>query len=236
MVQPISSLPFHGGVFAAQLESDCAELRLPLTTDQIDLLLNYLAQMIKWNKTYNLTAIRSPEQMLLHHIVDSLAIIPEFAARLAASSARILDVGSGAGLPGIVLAIVRPDWEVSCIDAVEKKVAFIRQMASVLKLPNLKAIHGRVEAEQDASYDVVTSRAFASLQDFAALSGRLVKDQGILVAMKGMTPEDEIEALKDQGVWEVEEITRLMVPRLSAQRCLVWMKRKSEQSETSSIE
>lgn len=221
-----SSLPFHGGVFAAQLESDCAELRLPLTTDQVDHLLNYLAQMIKWNKTYNLTAIRSPDQMLTHHIVDSLAVVPEFAARLAGLPAKVLDVGSGAGLPGVVLAIVRPDWHISCIDAVEKKVAFIRQMASVLALSNLQGIHGRVEAESEASYDLVTSRAFASLQDFAALAGRLVKPDGRLVAMKGMVPDDEIEALKDQGVWEVEEITRLMVPRLSAQRCLIWMKRR----------
>lgn len=217
--------PFNGAVFAAQLEADCAALRLPLDHPRIDLLLNYLAQMLRWNSTYNLTAIRDPEQMLLHHITDSLSVVPELALRLAGREAHILDVGSGGGLPGVVLAICRPEWQVLCVDAVEKKTAFVTHVAGVLRLPNLSARHARVEELEPAQSDVVISRAFASLQDFAALAGRHVKSGGVLAAMKGHPPEDEMQSLKDQGVWHVEGVTTLHVPRLSARRCLVWMDR-----------
>ncbi|WP_369824705.1 16S rRNA (guanine(527)-N(7))-methyltransferase RsmG [Pigmentiphaga sp. NML080357] len=217
--------PFNGAVFAAQLEADCAALRLPLDHPRIDLLLNYLAQMLRWNGTYNLTAIRDPAQMLLHHITDSLSVVPELAQRLAGRDARILDVGSGGGLPGVVLAICRPEWQVRCVDAVEKKTAFVTHVAGVLRLPNLSAEHGRVEELEPAESDIVISRAFASLQDFAALAGRHVRQGGVLAAMKGHPPEDEMQSLKDQGVWRVEGVTTLYVPRLSARRCLVWMDR-----------
>jgi len=217
--------PFNGAVFAAQLESDCAVLRLPLDHARIDLLLNYLAQMLRWNRTYNLTAIREPEQMLLHHITDSLSVVPELAQRLAGQPASILDVGSGGGLPGVVLAICRPEWQVRCVDAVEKKTSFIKHVAGVLRLPNLDATHARVEELEPAECDIVVSRAFASLHDFAALAGRHVKPGGRLAAMRGHPPEDEIQALKDQGAWQVEGVTTLYVPRLSARRCLVWMDR-----------
>jgi 16S rRNA (guanine527-N7)-methyltransferase len=220
--------PFNGAVFAAQLETDAAKLRLPLRHAQIDALLNYMALMIRWNATYNLTAIRDPQQMLLHHIVDSLTIVPELAQRLQGSPASFLDVGSGGGLPGVVLAIVNPDWTVCCVDAVEKKVAFVRQVASMLKLPNLTATHSRVEAMPLAEADIVISRAFASLQDFAALAGRHVRKGGLLTAMKGHPPEDEMAAIRDQRQWAVEGVTNLFVPRLSAQRCLVWMKRVAD--------
>lgn len=217
--------PFNGSVFAAQLESDCATLRLPLLNAQIDQLLNYLAQMLRWNRTYNLTAIREPEQMLLHHITDSLAVVPELAQRLLGRPATFLDVGSGGGLPGVVLAIVRPEWHVTCVDAVEKKSTFIRHVASVLKLSNLESVHARVELLEPTDSDVVISRAFASLHDFAALAGRHVRQGGVLAAMKGHPPEEEMISLKDQGVWAVEGVTPLYVPRLSARRCMVWMGR-----------
>lgn len=223
--------PFNGAVFAAQLEADCAALRLPLDYARIDLLLNYLAQMLRWNRTYNLTAIRAPEQMLLHHITDSLSVVPELAQRLAGQSARILDVGSGGGLPGVVLAVCYPEWQVCCVDAVEKKTAFIKHVAGVLQLDNLDAVHARVEALEPAECDIVISRAFASLQDFAALAGRHVKPGGRLVAMKGHPPEDEMQSLKDQGVWQVEGVTTLYVPRLSARRCLVWMDRVESEAD-----
>ncbi|MDX3906245.1 MAG: 16S rRNA (guanine(527)-N(7))-methyltransferase RsmG [Pigmentiphaga sp.] len=222
--------PFNGAVFAAQLESDCAALRLPLDHSRIDLLLNYLAQMLRWNRTYNLTAIRAPEQMLLHHITDSLAVVPELAQRLAGQSAKILDVGSGGGLPGVVLAICCPEWDVRCVDAVEKKTAFVQHVAGVLRLPNLQAIHARVEELEPEDCDVVISRAFASLHDFAALAGRHVKPGGVLAAMKGHPPEEEMQSLKDQGLWRVEGVTTLYVPRLSARRCLVWMDRIENES------
>ncbi|WP_345249853.1 16S rRNA (guanine(527)-N(7))-methyltransferase RsmG [Pigmentiphaga soli] len=207
-------------------------MRLPLADTQVDRLLNFLALMLRWNRTYNLTAIREPGQMLLHHIIDSLAVVPELAQRLAGQPASLLDVGSGGGLPGVVLAVARPEWRVVCVDAVEKKAAFVRHVAGVLKLPNLEAVHGRVEALAPAESDVVISRAFASLPDFAALAGRHVRPDGVLAAMKGQTPDDEIAALKDQGLWQVEGVTPLNVPRLSARRCLVWMTRLETSGET----
>ena len=222
--QPVQQT-FDVPVFAAQLEADGAGLRLPLTRDQIQLLLAYLAQMMRWNRTYNLTAIREPEQMLLHHITDSLSVVPEFAQRLEGQPAKIYDVGSGGGLPGVVLAILRPAWQVGCVDAVEKKMAFVRQMSGVLTLPNLRALHARVEDLPPAGCDIVISRAFASLNDFASLAGRHVRNDGTLVAMKGKVPEDEIQALHQQGAWRVEDIQALQVPELDAQRCLIWMRR-----------
>ncbi|WP_299451035.1 16S rRNA (guanine(527)-N(7))-methyltransferase RsmG [uncultured Pigmentiphaga sp.] len=225
--------PFNGAVFAAQLEADCATLRFPLDHRRIDLLLNYLAQMARWNATYNLTAIRDPEQMLLHHITDSLAVVPELAFRLCGQDARIMDVGSGGGLPGVVLAICRPEWQVCCVDAVEKKTAFVTHVAGMLGIPNLSARHARVEELQPAGNDIVISRAFASLQDFAALAGRHVKPGGRLVAMKGHPPEDEMQSVKEQGVWRVEAVTPLQVPRLSARRCLVWMNRIADDASPS---
>ena len=221
----LTDAPFNGSVFADKLAADCATLRLPLSNIQIDRLLNYLAQMVRWNRTYNLTAIREPEQMLLHHIVDSLAVVPELAQHLHGKPARILDVGSGGGLPGVVLAIAKPDWEVCCVDAVEKKTSFVRHIASVQALKNLSAVHSRVEDLALTNSDIVISRAFASLQDFAALAGRHVRQGGSLVAMKGHPPEEEITTVRDQGAWRVNGVTPLYVPRLSARRCLVWMDR-----------
>lgn len=221
----LSGAPFNGGVFADKLAADCATLRLPLSNLQIDQLLNYLAQMLRWNRTYNLTAIREPEQMLLHHIVDSLAVVPELAQYMVGRPAKILDVGSGGGLPGVVLAIAQPDWTVCCVDSVEKKTSFVRHISSVQGLKNLTAAHSRVEDLALTDSDIVISRAFASLQDFAALAGRHVKPGGTLVAMKGHPPEEEITTVRDQGDWRVTGVTPLYVPRLSARRCLVWMDR-----------
>lgn len=145
----------------------------------------------------------------------------------AGSGARVklFDVGSGGGLPGVVLAIMRAHWDVTCVDAVEKKTAFVRQMAGALGLPNLQAAHTRIEQLEPAQCDVVISRAFASLQDFAKLAGRHVREGGTLVAMKGKVPDDEIQALQQHGHWTVERIEPLVVPALDAQRCLIWMRR-----------
>jgi 16S rRNA (guanine527-N7)-methyltransferase len=223
----IEGAPFNGAVFADQLAADCAALRLPLSNHQIDQLLNYLAQMLRWNRTYNLTAIREPEQMLLHHITDSLAVVPELAQHMSGKAASIMDVGSGGGLPGVVLAIALPEWKVCCVDAVEKKSTFVRHVSGVLGLKNLSAVHARVEDLQPADSDIVISRAFASLQDFAALAGRHVRVGGALVAMKGHPPEEEMITLSDLKVWAVGGVTPLYVPRLSARRCLVWMHRNT---------
>ena len=209
-----------------QLMQACESLQLPLSQSQIDQLLQYLAQMQRWNRTYNLTAIRDPEQMLVQHLLDSLSVVNPL-SRVAdpVASAKLYDIGSGGGLPGVVIAITRPTWQVSCVDAVEKKMAFVRQMSGVLSLSNLRAVHSRVEDLAPAECDIVTSRAFASLSDFASLAGRHVRNDGTLVAMKGKIPDDEIQALHQQGQWTVENIQALQVPQLDAQRCLIWMRR-----------
>ncbi|MFY2610022.1 16S rRNA (guanine(527)-N(7))-methyltransferase RsmG [Achromobacter ruhlandii] len=190
-------------------------------------LLDYLAQMQRWNRTYNLTAIRDPRQMLVQHLFDSLAAVGPFSHALGApgTPAKIYDVGSGGGLPGVVLAVMRPEWSVTCIDAVEKKTAFVRQMTGTLALPNLQARHARIETLEPAGCNIVTSRAFASLEDFAMLAGRHVGNDGTLVAMKGKVPDDEIQALHARGEWQVDHIQPLQVPELQAERCLIWMRR-----------
>lgn len=219
--------------FYDQLTQACDALSLTPTVQQKERLLEYLSQIIKWNKTYNLTAIRLPEQALVQHIFDGLAVIQPIQQYLferePPSKKKILDVGSGAGLPGVVIAIMVPEVSVTCIDTVEKKMTFVRQVSGVLGLTNLQAIHQRVELYESESYDVVISRAFASLQDFATLAGQRTNVEGRLVAMKGKKPKDEILKLEKQTTWCAESIQTLTVPQLNAQRCLVWLKRKGTQ-------
>lgn len=210
-----------------QLAQAVQTLGLSLSAKQQNLLLVYLSQMQRWNKTYNLTAIRDPQQMLVQHVVDSLAVVKPIHEAIGHNTqATIADIGSGAGLPGVVLAVASSQWAVHCVDAVEKKMAFVRQMAGVLELPNLKALHGRVEELVPLQADIVVSRAFASLLDFATLAGRHVGETGSLVAMKGRVPEDEIAQLHAQGQWKVQSVQQLQVPLLPAQRCLVWISRQ----------
>ena len=183
-------------------------LGLKLSDVQIDKLLTYLEQMDRWNRVYNLTAIRDPEQMLIQHIFDSLAIAPIVCTVLdkkPVSQATIVDVGSGAGLPGVVLAIVAP-WSVHCVDAVQKKMAFVQQMAGKLDLPNLTAHHVRVEQVEPFNADVVISRAFSSLADFTDLAGRHAAADGCLLAMKGRQPDDEIAVMEASGKWRVDSV------------------------------
>lgn len=205
------------------LLSGAAALGVPLSGAQCDALLGYLALLQKWNEVYNLTAVRRPAEMLTHHLLDSLAVLPPLRRHLAGRSARILDVGSGGGLPGIVLAILEPHLEVTCVDSVGKKAIFIRQVGAELKLPNLGAVHARVEDLRLPPFDVITSRAFASLADFTRLTRHLAGEQGVWMAMKGKQPDDEIAALPcDWAVFHVEQLT---VPGLNAERCLVWLRR-----------
>jgi|SRR5690606_2052991 len=200
-------------------------LKVDLTDTQAQQLTLYLEQLQRWNRTYNLTAIRDPEQMLVQHLFDSLSVIDPLGTTLYKNtvSPTILDVGSGAGLPGVVLAIAWPDVTVHCVDTVEKKATFIRYVSGVLGLSNLHAHHARIEALPDFEADIVISRAFASLLDFATLAGRHVRDHGWLVAMKGRTPNEEIESLEAQSTWRVNNVMPLEVPELEAQRCLIWM-------------
>lgn len=206
----------------------CDALGLALDEATAQRLLAYISQMQRWNRTYNLTALRDPDQMLIQHLFDSLAPLPAVDAVLQAHpsrSARVFDVGSGGGLPGVVWAVMRPFWEVTCIDAVAKKTAFVRQMTGALPAPNLRATHARIETLDPAQCDVVVSRAFASLIDFANLAGRHVGNDGTLLAMKGKVPEEEIAALQSGTPWQVTKIEPLSVPELDAQRCLIWMRR-----------
>jgi 16S rRNA (guanine527-N7)-methyltransferase len=197
------------------------ELGLDLSDAQLGKLLDYLALLSKWNAVYNLTAIRDPRQMLIQHILDSLSIVPHLAPR---GPSSVLDVGSGGGLPGIVLAIVLPDWTVTVNDIVHKKTAFQAQAKAELGLANLSVVTGRVEtlqpgAEVPAKFDVIVSRAFAELSDFVTLARHLVAEQGAIWAMKGMRPEGEIERLPAGA--HVEQIIRLNVPSLDAERHLI---------------
>ena len=216
--------------FLTRLEGVIATYALNITDEQKERLLEYLEQLNKWNKSYNLTAIRDREQALIQHLFDSLSVVRPLHLHIqsyAIMHPKIMDVGSGGGLPGVILAISFPDAMVICVDAVEKKIAFIRHVASVLQLKNLKGLHARIEVLPEANVDIVTSRAFASLKDFATLAGKHVSINGALVAMKGKRPEDEIAELKTTD-WVVKEIETLTVPELEAERCLVWMRRKGK--------
>jgi 16S rRNA (guanine527-N7)-methyltransferase len=218
--------------FEERLEKACQTLSLEPTKQQQEKLLEYLSQLLKWNKTYNLTAIRDPEQALVQHIFDSLAIIKplkNYFHQKELDKKTVLDVGSGAGLPGVIIATMIPEALVTCVDTVEKKMTFVRQVSGVLALENLKALHQRVELIQDQKFEIVTSRAFATLQDFATLAGANVEKNGKLLAMKGKIPHDEIANLEEETDWSVEGVDALKVPQLSAQRCLIWMKQKGTQ-------
>jgi 16S rRNA (guanine527-N7)-methyltransferase len=198
-------------------------LALDLAETQLDTLLAYLALLQRWNTTYNLTAVRDPAQMLTQHLADCLAVIDPLRQHCGTdSSKRVLDVGSGGGLPGIVIAALNPGIEVTCVDTVGKKAAFIRQAAGELGLKNLFAEHARVEQLKAAPFDVIVSRAFASLDDFTRLTRQHLAPNGVWAAMKGKTPDDEMAQLPaDFAVFHVEH---LAVPGLQAERCLVWIR------------
>ena len=213
-----------GPALAIALEQGAQDLAISLNPQQQQALLDYVGWIAKWNRVYNLTAVRDPQDMVVQHILDSLAVVPALRRHQAQASqpvATVLDVGAGAGLPGVVLAIACPDLQVSCVDTVAKKALFINQVAAALRLPNLQGVHARVENLPN-TYDVVTSRAFASLADFARWSTHCLAPHGVWMAMKGKDPEAEIAALpQDVEVFHVEP---LQVPGLDAARCLVWLR------------
>ncbi|MGF6902448.1 16S rRNA (guanine(527)-N(7))-methyltransferase RsmG [Paraburkholderia sp. GAS348] len=217
----VSQMGSGNEALAPLLASGVRELGLDLSDAQLGKLLDYVALLSKWNAVYNLTAIRDPRQMLIQHILDSLSIVPHLATRGVSS---VLDVGSGGGLPGIVLAIVLPGWTVTVNDIVHKKTAFQAQAKAELGLANLSVVTGRVEtlqpgAEVPAKFDVIVSRAFAELADFVTLARHLVAEQGAIWAMKGVRPDGEIERLPAGA--HVEQIIRLNVPSLDAERHLI---------------
>ena len=195
---------------AAALDRGLAELGLELPASARAGLLEYVALLVKWNRTYNLTAIRDPLAMVAHHLLDSLAVLPHLPAR---AHARLAEAGSGAGLPGIPLALARPQWRVALAESSQKKAAFLRQAAIELALDNVEVHEGRVEAWRPATlFDVVISRAFAALAEFVSLCRHLVAPNGVLAAMTGAAPAD---------LGAECAVIRLRVPMLDAQRHLV---------------
>ena len=208
------------------LRAGLRALALDLSDAQIGQLLDYQSLIGKWTKVYNLTAVRDPAEMLTHHLLDSLAAIAPLNHHLQQAGleqgSTLLDVGSGAGLPGVVVAICCPTVAVTCVDTVAKKAAFIKQAALALKLPNLKGLHARVESI-DTPFDVICSRAFASLPDFTQWSGSALADTGVWMAMKGKHPADEVTALPETV--KVFHVEQLQVPGLNAERCVVWMRK-----------
>ncbi|MBU7574996.1 MAG: 16S rRNA (guanine(527)-N(7))-methyltransferase RsmG [Hydrogenophaga sp.] len=209
----------------ATLQAGLQSLQLGLDARQVDLLLDYLGLLQKWNKVYNLTAVRDPAEMMTHHLLDSLAAIGPLLRQTQGRALQLLDVGSGGGLPGVVIAIACPQIQVTCVDTVAKKAAFIQQAAATLKLSNLRGLHARVESLNALSgqgYEVVCSRAFASLVDFTNWSRSALVEGGVWMAMKGKHPADELGALK--AVVDVFHVEQLQVPGLDAERCIVWMR------------
>ena len=191
---------------------------LPLWAAQREQLMDYLALMAKWNGVYNLTSLRDPMQMVTHHLLDSLAAVSAFEG-----AKNVLDVGAGGGLPGIVLAIARPDMNVSLIDTVHKKTAFLTQVKAELGLKNVTVYTMKVQELKAGPFDVITSRAFADLSDFVNWSGHLLAEGGRFIALKGTAPADEQERLP--GEWKIQELRPIKVPKVEAERHLVFIEK-----------
>ena len=212
---------------AQELKAGLDTLELDLTGLQIGQLLDYLDLIGKWTKVYNLTAVRDPAEMMTHHLLDSLAAVVPLRRQLKQAGldvCNLLDVGSGAGLPGVVIAICCPAISVTCVDTVAKKAAFIKQAALALHLPNLTGLHARVESISKP-FDVICSRAFASLIDFTQWSAAALAPSGVWMAMKGRHPGDELSLL--QAELEVFHVEQLQVPGLGAERCIIWIQKKA---------
>ena len=198
-----------------QLQQALSELKLPLSDEQQLQLLYYLQQLLFWNKAYNLTAIKDDQQALIKHIFDSLSIVPFLPA------GDLLDIGTGAGLPAVIVAICQPQRAVTALDSNQKKIRFIKQVASELGLKNLTPVASRIETHA-GTYQVITSRAFASLVDFVTHSQSKLADNGIICAMKGVEPVDEIQALQNE--WQINTQV-LTVPELHESRHLIYLQR-----------
>lgn len=216
----------------ADLDRGLAKLVLDADTVQRGRLIDHLLMIERWTRVHNLTAVRDPADMVRQHVLDSLAVVAPLRRYLAAAAPdgptirRLLDVGSGAGLPGAVIAIMQASLHVTCLDAVAKKAGFVRQVAGELGIGNLSAEHARVEDWKAPPFGVITSRAFASLADFTMLTRHLLAEGGVWMAMKGHRPDEEIAALPPAV--EVFHVEPLNVPGLDAHRCVVWMRRAAK--------
>lgn len=211
--------------FTSLIHNACTNLNLSLDDRQILSLLQYLDNLLLWTKAYNLTAITNAKEALIKHILDCLAVVPVFDNSIQINQindVKVLDIGTGAGLPSVVLAIVRPNWHLTALDSNGKKVRFIKQMAGELKLPNLRPVASRIE-DFDETFTIITSRAFASLVDFVAVSEPLLQAGGVLCAMKGKVPNDELATL---GNWE-QTVVPIQVPNLNDERCVIVLNKSS---------
>lgn len=203
-----------------------AALGVELSGPQADQLVRFAALLVRWNAVHNLTAISSPASVLSHHLLDSLAILPPTSSIFGEKRCRVLDVGSGGGLPGIPLAIARPHWQVTVVDKVQKKVAFLTQAKLELALANLDCLHARVEDVESPPFDLVVSRAFSSLEDFVRVSAHLLAPGGWWAAMKGVYPSSELAGLaRTMPDVRVVDVVKLDVPRLDAERHLILLQR-----------
>ena len=203
---------------AEKLVRGAAALDVELTEHQCDRMLRYMELMQKWNRTYNLTAVRSEADMLTHHLLDSLSVLPHLA------SSSVADIGSGGGLPGIPIAIARPDTNVTLVEAVQKKAAFLRQAMIEVGLKNVTVVGTRVEDwRPKVLFDVVISRAFAHLRDFLSVAGHVCVPGGLMAAMKGVIPQEELEAVPTG--FHVTRTIALKIPGLAAERHLILVKR-----------
>ncbi len=212
---------FDRAALAQVLADGIKDMHLDVSAAQQDKLLDYLALMNKWNSVYNLTSLRDPMQMVTHHLLDSLAAVPAFA-----DARNVLDVGAGGGLPGVVLAICRPDMKLSMIDTVHKKTAFLKQVKAELELANVTVHTMKVqELEVSDKFDVITSRAFADLTDFLNWSGHLLAEGGKFIALKGTAPAEEQERIPAE--WKISGLQPLQVPRLGAERHLIFVERST---------
>ena len=219
MTVSLSVAPVTDGELAALLAAGAEALGLALSARQVDLFVAYVRLIERWNATYNLTAVREPRAMVVQHVLDCLAVVMPLRRRaIVSAGGRLLDVGSGAGFPGLVLAATEPALEVVCVDSVGKKTAFITHAAAGLGLKNATALHRRVESMNGPRFDVVASRAFASLADFFGTTRHLLAEHGSWMAMKGKIPNAELTALRDVE-FHVEPVA---VPGLEADRCVVW--------------
>ena len=200
------------------LKRGLTSLKIDVSKDRIEKLVQYIGLLLKWNKVYNLTAIRESERMVSHHILDSASVLPHLPSR------DVLDVGTGPGLPGIPLAILQPTTKVTLLDVIQKKTAFLRQAVGELDLRNVDVVCERVESwETDRRFPVITSRAFSELADFVLSAEHLLEEGGRFAAMKGVFPKEEIERLPTR--FRVDSVVELQVPGIDAQRHLVMIGR-----------
>ncbi|WP_407411493.1 16S rRNA (guanine(527)-N(7))-methyltransferase RsmG [Acinetobacter sp.] len=206
-------------LFFKDLQQGAQALGLNLSEEALNLLLKYQDALVLWNKAYNLTAIRDPKEMLVKHLLDSLSILNDL------PQGRLLDIGTGGGMPGMIIALCQPERQCVLLDSNGKKIRFLKQFIADLKLPNVIAVQTRVENTDSINelgqFDVITSRAFASLTDFVNASKPYMHQDSIIASMKGLIPEEEVEAFKAQ--FKID-IVALSVPRLDEQRHLILMK------------